>query len=205
MMKPWLLFLSLALALPAQADGIADLKAFVSGLTTFKANFTQTVRRGKKKTTETGVLTLKRPTRFRWDYIEPYPHMVLADGFHVWIYDKELEQATRQKQQKAVSGTPAQVLTGDAAVEKTFKMKNLKGSKDVNWVKLTPRDKDSQYEYVKVAFKEGTLIQMDIVDKLNQTTQIRFAKAKRNPKVPWDFFIFDPPKGVDLVDDRSEE
>ncbi len=205
MMKPWYSFLLLALALPAQADGIGDLKAFVSNLTTFKAAFVQTVRRGKNTTKETGVLTLKRPTRFRWDYIEPYPHMVLADGFHVWVYDKELEQATRQKQQKAVSGTPAQVLTGDVAVEKSFKLKNLKGSKGVSWVKLTPRSKDSQYEYVKVAFSNGDLLEMDIVDKLNQTTQIRFSNTKRNPQIPWDFFIFDPPKGVDLVDDQSEE
>ncbi|MBF0254955.1 MAG: outer membrane lipoprotein chaperone LolA [Gammaproteobacteria bacterium] len=198
------LFIFLA-SLPAQADSIADLKAFIAGLTTFQADFVQTVRQGSKEQRESGVLTLKRPTRFRWDYLKPHPHMVLADGFHVWVYDKELEQASRQPQKKAVSGTPAQVLTGDVPVEQTFVITALPGQGDLSWVKLVPRDKDSQYDYIKVALRAKQLARMDIVDKLGQTTEIEFAKIKRNPEIPWDFFIFEPPKGVDLIDDKSEE
>jgi outer membrane lipoprotein carrier protein len=204
-MRALIIMVLLVLSLKAHADGIADLKAFVSGLTTFQAEFKQTVRQGRKEETESGVLTLKRPTRFRWDYLKPHPHMVLADGFHVWVYDKELDQASRQKQKKAVSGTPAQVLTGDVPVETTFQINPIKGKGELSWLKLVPRDKDSQYDYIKVALKGPVLARMDIVDKLGQTTEIEFFNIKRNPTVPWDFFIFEVPKGVDLIDDKSEE
>lgn len=200
-----LLLLLLFAWLPVQADGIADLKGFVSGLNTFKAKFQQTVTQGGKVQKESGILTLKRPTRFRWDYLKPYPHMVLADGFHVWVYDKGLEQVSRQKQIKAVKGSPAQVLTGDVPVEASFKMSNLGEKKGITWVKLVPKDKDSQYDFITVGLQGKDLKQMNISDKLNQTTEIEFSNIERNPEVPWDFFIFEVPKGVDLIDDKSEE
>jgi chaperone LolA len=196
---------ALVLVQPAQADAMADLKAFTDGLSTFQANFSQTVTQGGKARKESGLLTLKRPTRFRWDYLKPNPHMVLADGFHVWVYDKELDQASRQKQQKAVSGTPAQVLTGDVPVEQIFKISNLPDSGGMSWLKLVPKDKDSQYDFIKLAMKDQMLARMHIVDKLGQATEIEFTKVKRNPEVAWDFFIFEVPKGVDLIDDKSEE
>lgn len=208
-LNPMALVLALAFVFvqppSVHADGIADLKAFTAELSTFQANFSQTVTQGGKAQKESGILTLKRPTRFRWDYLKPNPHMVLADGFHVWVYDKELDQASRQKQQKAVSGTPAQVLTGDVPVEQIFKISNLPDSGGMSWVKLVPKDKDSQYDLIKLAMKDQLLARMHIVDKLGQTTEIEFTKVKRNPEVAWDFFIFEVPKGVDLIDDKSEE
>ncbi len=204
-MRGLIIMILLIASLEVQADGIANLKGFVVGLNTFQADFVQTVRQGRRVQKESGVLTLKRPTRFRWDYLKPHPHMVLADGFHVWVYDKELEQASRQAQQKAVSGTPAQVLTGDVPVEQTFVISTLPDQGDLSWVKLVPRDKESQYDYIKVALRGKDLARMDIVDKLGQTTEIAFSKIIRNPDVPWDFFIFEVPKGVDLIDDKSEE
>lgn len=204
-MRGLIFLLLLPFSLAVQAETIDDLKAFVAGLTTFQADFVQVVRQGRKEQKESGVLTLKQPERFRWDYLKPHPHMVLADGFHVWVYDKELEQASRQPQGKAVKGTPAQVLTGSVPIDQTFLITALPAQGDLSWVKLVPRDKDSQYDYIKVALRDKALARMDIVDKLGQTTEIAFSKIKRNPSVPWDFFIFEVPKGVDLIDDQSEE
>jgi outer membrane lipoprotein carrier protein len=204
-MRALLIMLLLVLSMRGHADGIEDLKNFVGGLKTFQANFTQTVTQGKRVEKETGVLTLKSPARFRWDYLKPHEHMVLGDGFHVWVFDKELDQVSRQLQRKAVKGSPAQVMTGDVAVDKTFNLSNLTSKDSLHWVKLVPKDKDSQYDYIKVAMKDKLMSEMHIVDKLSQTTRISFTQIKRNPKVAWDYFIFEVPKGVDLIDDKSEE
>jgi outer membrane lipoprotein carrier protein len=126
--------------------------------------------------------------------------MVLADGFFVWVHDPDLEQITRQKQASAVEGTPAQLLTNDVPVEKNFKLSNDKNSDGLEWIKLIPKNKESQYETLKAGFKGKNLKALIIEDKFNQKTRIDFNNIKRNPKLAWDFFVFEPPKGTDVIE-----
>ncbi len=190
----------LAVSQMASADGLAKMKAFLDGLNSFKSEFQQEVIQGKKADKSRGLLTLQRPGRFRWDYEHPYPHMVLADGFHVWVYDPDLAQITRQKQASAVEGTPAQLLTNDVPVEKNFTMQDA-GSKDgIDWVELKPKDKESQYDMIRVGFKGDNLDRFEIKDKFNQNTRITFKKIERNPKLAFDYFVFEPPENADLIE-----
>ena len=190
----------LAVSQMGLADGLATMKSFLNGLNSFKSEFEQSVIQGKKKETSRGKLTLQRPGRFRWDYEHPYPHLVLADGFHVWVYDPDLEQITRQKQASAVEGTPAQLLTNDVPIEKNFVMKNAAKKDGLVWVELKPKDSESQYEMIRVGFKGKNLNRFEIMDKFGQHTRIVFKKIKRNPKLAWDYFVFEPPEGADLIE-----
>lgn len=196
----WLMgFFMLAMSHLALADGVEQLKTFLKGLDSFRSEFKQTIVQGEKKEKSTGELTLQRPGKFRWDYEEPYPHLVLADSKYVWIYDPDLEQVTRRGQAPALEGTPAQLLTNDVPLEKNFTLSD-KGSKEgMIWVELLPKDKDSQYIRFELAFKGNDLRLMRIIDKFNQNTDIEFSKIERNPKLEDDHFVFEPPEGVDVL------
>lgn len=189
----------LAISHAAVAGGVEQLKSFLKGLEVFQADFTQTIVQGAKKERSSGLLTLQRPGKFRWDYEKPYPHLVLADATYVWIYDPDLEQVTRRTQAPALEGTPAQLLTNDVPIEKNFTLTD-KGDKDgMTWVELVPKDKESQYVQFNLGFKREEVRLMQIVDKFNQVTDIEFSDIKRNPPLEDDFFVFEPPEGVDVI------
>ena len=55
---------------PASAAAPSTLERFLAGLTTLRANFTQSVVDAKGETVESGAgkLLVLRPDRFRWEY-----------------------------------------------------------------------------------------------------------------------------------------
>jgi outer membrane lipoprotein-sorting protein len=75
-----------AFATTAQADKIplADLSAYLNGLTTAETDFTQINADGS---TATGKLYIKRPGRIRFEYAPPDRSLVLASSGNVAIFD----------------------------------------------------------------------------------------------------------------------
>lgn len=76
----------LATAVPALADRIplADLSAYMNGMKTAEATFTQVNTDG---TVSTGKLYIKRPGRMRFEYDPPNAALVMAGGNAVAIFD----------------------------------------------------------------------------------------------------------------------
>ncbi len=84
----------LATASPAGAQGIdpgllARVSAFLNGITTMQARFTQVHESGA---VAQGDFFLWRPGRMRIDYDPPVPYLYVADGFMLTFWDGELEQ-----------------------------------------------------------------------------------------------------------------
>jgi len=88
--------IALAPATPAVAQtNSADLDRAVTalrGIATMRADFTQTDRQGRSAT---GVMTLKRPGKIRFDYGEDAPLLVVADGRSLYMIDYEVNQVER--------------------------------------------------------------------------------------------------------------
>ncbi|MDQ3268888.1 MAG: outer membrane lipoprotein chaperone LolA, partial [Pseudomonadota bacterium] len=84
----------------AMAGARDELNAFTKGLKGLDGQFTQQVfdANGKLKETASGQLALSAPRLFRWEYVKPYPQLIVADGRKVWIYDEDLEQVTVRPQ-----------------------------------------------------------------------------------------------------------
>ena len=92
------LFASLLLGLPQSgiAGGIEQLRAYIQGTQSLRAEFQQVVS-GKRKTTQqeaSGSVSIQRPGKFRWVYAKPYEQLVIGDGQKLWLYDKDLAQVT---------------------------------------------------------------------------------------------------------------
>lgn len=85
----------LAFAAPALAGKISldDLSAYLNGITTAEAGFSQINSDGS---TITGKLFIKRPGRVRFEYAPPDRNLVLASGGQVAIFDGKSNQPPEQ-------------------------------------------------------------------------------------------------------------
>lgn len=201
-----LVLLMLSMSVAAQAgEGKAKLDRFFKGLKTMRAEFVQSLldANHKEKEHSEGVLLLSRPGRFRLEYTKPYSQLYVADGRHVWMYDKDLEQITVRPESAALGSTPAALLSSNVPLEKNFHLKELGNHSGFTWLELKPKQKDATFTYIRLALDGDLVRAMEMGDSLGQTTRLYFDKVSRNPHLAKSEFEFTPPPDVDVVGDPN--
>jgi outer membrane lipoprotein carrier protein len=185
----------------AQAAAADEVQKILGGITTWAADFTQTIDDGHGKVLRaaSGKLSLQKPGRFRWDYTEPSEQLIVADGKDIWLYDKDLQQANVRAMDVSLASTPAVLLSGGGVVGDLFEVTALPASGGLQWYQLVPKKTDTDFQLVRIGFAKGDLASMFLADKLNQITQLTFKNSKRNVTFPADFFKLVPPPGVDVI------
>ena len=185
----------------ALADGVSSLRDFFNNTTTMRAQFSQVVndKQGRKIQEVDGTMQLQRPNKFRWDYKKPYEQQIVSDGKQVFLYDTELQQVTIRELGKTLGSSPAALLAGGEAVEKSFILKNATRKDGLAWVLALPKDKESGFDRVLLGFKADKLRKMELYDSFNHITHITFDEVERNPILQDATFLFTPPEGVDVV------
>lgn len=186
------------------AEEIALLNRFFQGLHSLAARFQQTVRdsEGRIVQESSGTLALQRPDRFRWDYLEPYRQVIVADGQRLWLYDEDLEQVT-VKDFKAIGDTPATLLSSERPLEESFFITAAGNDGGLRWVELTPRRPDTGFTWIRLGFSGETLAVMVLTDSFDQISEIRFQDLRRNVALDPRRFIFQAPPGVDIIEDDT--
>lgn len=186
----------------ARASPASDVERYLAGLSSWSADFTQTIEDGQGKVlrSASGKFYLQRPGKFRWDYAAPSQQLVLGDGQEIWFYDKDLQQANVRRMDATLASTPAVLLSGTGSVAEQFDIKALPDEGGLRWFQLLPKHPDTDFQLVRIGFdKDGELASMFLADKLNQITQLTFTHPLRNPKLIPDLFTFSPPPGVDVI------
>lgn len=200
-----------ALGLPtavfaAQGNAVARMQAFLSRVHSLKADFTQVVLDANLQTIKqsSGTLILKRPNRFRWDYAAPNREIIDADGTRVWMYDVELQQVTVKPLTGTLAASPAVLLAGSNDVQQNFIVKNLGEENGLDWVGVTPKIKDTDFDSVKLGFRGNLVEVMELKDALGNLTRIIFSHVQVNPALPDSLFKFTPPPGADVIGDAGK-
>jgi outer membrane lipoprotein carrier protein len=186
-----------------QAGARDDLDAFTRDLKGLEASFTQQVYapNGKGQETSSGQVALAAPRLFRWEYTRPYEQLIVADGTRVWVYDPDLQQATRRAQGDAEQGSPLAALIDPARLDRDYVVTEAGTSGGLEWLSVKPRKADGAgFESARLGFGDSGLEQMTFTDALGQKSVIRFGKWQRNPAFGGSTFKFSPPKGVDVID-----
>jgi chaperone LolA len=188
-------------AFPAHAGPIEKLRAFVEQTRSARAMFTQTVAdsSGQISQQASGTLQFLRPGKFLWTYIKPYEQLIVADGETLWIYDKDLNQVTQRKLDKALSSSPAALLAGADDIEKYFSLNALGKKGRLDWLEVRPYDEDSLFDKVRMGFFRNTLEVMELYDHFGQKTTIKLSRIERNPVTRADTYTFTIPDGADVV------
>ncbi|MGA2550416.1 MAG: outer membrane lipoprotein chaperone LolA [Burkholderiaceae bacterium] len=184
----------------SRAGGLDALHTFVNQFQSARGEFTQKATNGRKTTESSGQFIFARPGKFRWTYLKPYEQVIVADGDKLTIFDHDLNQVTVRKLTDALGSTPAAILFGDNALEKSFDLKDAGSHDGLDWLEAIPKSHDTTFQKIDIAFRQGELAAMELHDALGQTTQLRFTNVERNVPVNADTFRFVPPKGADVLE-----
>ena len=193
--------LLLAISTAANAGARDQLDAFSKGLKGLDGQFSQQVfdPRGKQKEASTGRVAVSAPRLFRWEYVKPYPQLIVADGKTVWVYDPDLQQASKRPQGVEEASSPLAILLDPAKLDRDFTVKEAGASNGIEWLQLTPKQADAAFKTAKLGFGKAGLAEMEYVDALGQRTKISFSGWKRNPAFAKGTFTYVPAKGVDVI------
>lgn len=195
--------LMIAALLPglASAAGTDALKVFLNQTQSAKARFAQMVldKNMKPLQQSQGVMQFSRPGKFRWDYVKPYEQVIVGDGAKLWIYDKDLNQVTVRKLDRALGASPAALLSGSNDLERDYILTNTGHDNGLDWLDAVPKNRDTAFERVRMGFGKAGLQAMELRDAFGQITVITFTDIERNPRIAAEVFRFTPPKGADLI------
>ena len=186
----------------ANAGGRDDLNAFTKGLKGLDGQFTQQVfdPRGKHKERSSGRVALAAPRLFRWEYVKPYPQLIVADGKTVWVHDPDLQQVSKRPQGAEEASSPLTILIDPKRLDRDFIVTEKPAKDGLQWLDVKPRkDSDAAFRSAQLGFGKTGLARMHFVDALGQRTEISFSGWKRNPVFARGTFAYAPAKGVDVI------
>jgi outer membrane lipoprotein carrier protein len=210
-----LLAMGLALAAgEALADGaLAALRQFVATTKAAEGEFTQTVisdNAARRPQQATGRFAFTRPGRFRWEYEQPYPQLLVGDGERLWSWDRDLNQVTVRQIGDALGATPAAVLFGQIDLDREFDLREDGESENLSWVEARPRQGGatagaSGFEIIRFGFAGNRLRRLNLRDDFGQTTVIVFTRLDANPSLDDELFRFEPPPGADVIGEQPRQ
>lgn len=188
------------------ATARAQLDAFTNGLDALNGTFVQQVydADGRLGETSKGTVALQAPRQFRWEYADPFPQLIVADGRNVWIWDKDLDQVTVRAQSLEESQSPLTVLTDLNQLDRDYRASEDGERDGVTWLKLVPVAKEASITEADLGFSNDELVRMVLTDNLGARNELRFGRWQRNPKLDASMFTFAVPEGVDVVGEPVE-
>ena len=199
----------LCTSLSAQPDvhAIADkVDQRYNHLQTLEAQFSETYSGAGMTRTESGMLTLKKPGRMRWDYEQPRPKMFLTDGTTAWFYVPGERQVRRASvKQLDDLRSPLRYLLGKTKLEKEFVGLSLASNEKPLYdgdivLQGIPKSLADRAANTLLEVSGDGLIRRIVIDQLDgSVTEFRFLQQKENVQVPDKRFQFTPPPGVEVV------
>jgi len=184
--------------IPAQIN----LEKFLDTTASLSARFQQKLvdKHGYLLQQSAGLLSMQRPGKFRWDYILPYPQNIISNGKKIWMYDSELEQANVRPYNQVLASSPVNLLDKNQKLDIEFVVQAMPEQGE-NWVKLIPKNTDSDFKEMHIGLLNGNIKTMRFIDNFEQQTQIEFEQLLVNPEFENNYFEFTAPAGTDVVGD----
>lgn len=179
-------------AVAAESD-LDRVVAALRGIGTMKADFTQTDRRGQSVS---GVMTLKRPGKIRFQYEKGVPMLVVSNGKSLTLVDYEVDQVQRWP----ISNSPLGALLDPNRDVKRYGKLIPTGNPNV--VSVEVRDpKRPEFGVITLIFvKDGQapggleLTNWVALDSQNQRTTVRLRNQRYGVSVPDRTFTFTDPR-----------
>ncbi len=189
------------------AQVAAKVDAFYNRLRTLRAKFTQRYQGPGVDRTESGVLTLAKPGRMRWDYEQPQGKVFLVDGHDAFFYSPGAGDAERVPIKKLDDlRTPLRFLLGKtkltheldgltvAEVNGTYRLRG------VPHVAIS-RNGSSQVTAITLdVTAEGEIQRIAVTQADGTTMTFAFTDLDKDPPVPEATFHFVAPPGVKILD-----
>jgi len=179
------------------------LEKFLENTTSLSARFQQKLvdKYGYLLQQSAGSLTMQRPGKFNWDYILPYPQNIVSNGKKIWMYDSELEQVNVRPYDQVLASSPVNLLDNKQKLDIEFVVTDMPERDGQIWVKLIPKNSESDFKEMQVGLLDGNIKTMRFIDNFEQLTQIEFEQLVVNPQFEESKFEFITPEGTDVIGD----
>ncbi|HMG99893.1 MAG TPA: outer membrane lipoprotein chaperone LolA [Terriglobales bacterium] len=204
--------LAIGIVLRAGAEDVqavaASVDAHYNHLRTLQTEFTEVYRGSGMERTESGTLWLKKPGKMRWEYRSPKEKLFVSDGKTAWFYlpgDRQVRKAPVSKLDDLRS--PLRLLLGKTRLEK--ELQGLSLASDV--APLTPGNimlrgipkgmADRASQVLLEITPESQIARIIIEEVDGSVTEYRFDQQRENVEASDQQFRFNPPPGVEMVED----
>ena len=174
-----------------------SLEAFLDNTKSLSARFEQTLvdKFGFLLQESSGSLSMQRPGKFRWDYRLPYPQNIISNGEKIWMYDSELEQVNVRPYGQVLASSPVNLLDKNQKLDIEFIVEDMPKNEGQHWLRLTPKDTQSDFKEMQIGLKAGVIKTMRFIDNFEQQTDINFEQLVANPSFKHLFLNLPPPEG----------
>jgi outer membrane lipoprotein-sorting protein len=177
----------------SQASELKDVVGALRAISTLRADFTQTDRSGQ---TVSGVLTLKRPGRIRFQYEKSVPMVIVGDGKSLTLIDYEV----RQVQRWPIKNSPLGALLDPKRDVARYGTLKPTGNPDV--ISIEVRDTDHpEYGVITLIFIRKPsapggleLVSWVALDSQNKRTTIRLTNHRYGIAVSDNTFRWNDPR-----------
>jgi outer membrane lipoprotein carrier protein len=208
-MKSLIVMTSLALTL-----GATELRPLLQAVeqrynsaTTLEVRFEQrALVQGRPRRAESGLLTLRKPGRMRWQYTQPAGKLFICDGKWVWFYTPDAQQVERAPLKQADDfRAPLAFLLGRLDFSKLFSQIELREAAGESVLVARPKSDRLPYSRVEFTITAGHVIRRLLVAGVDGTDmEFLFTGEKLNTPQADTQFRFTPPPGVAVVDATEE-
>jgi len=193
-----------AQGVPPSQDIAGKIEKSFSAIRFMSARFTQkTENKGfGAARTASGRMALKKPSRMRWEYAEPSPIHIVADGKWLWYFDQGENTVYKEPLGPALGPqSPAMFLAGEAPLSDVFDVtpSTAAGAGEAA-VKLVPKSPQQGLKAIllKVDAKTYTIKELMMVDHLGNRNTIGFSEVETGSEPDDAMFTFIPPAGAAL-------
>ncbi len=174
-----------------------------NGVRTLSLQFTEDFEyQGHRRPPETGLLTLRKQGKMRWEYSQPAGKLFVSDGKSVYLYtarDNRVEKIPIRD--TADIRAPLAFLLGHLDLKKEFRDFNSHPAEDGAWLAASAKNDRVPYEKVEMLLaNDGEVRRLRVLGRDGSAMAFSFVNEKLNPPVNEKMFEFAIPPGAEVVD-----
>lgn len=152
-----------------------------------------------------GQVRFLKPGKMDWTYTEPDAQRFVSDGKVISFYQPKLNQVTLNDFTNSFSSNvPVTFLLGIGSLKESFNASGSCKTEDGLLVEFTPKNDASLSKFFLLVDEKGlTPKGAKVIDVGGNETAITLLSPKLNASFSGSQFVFEIPKGVDIIDNRS--
>lgn len=169
---------------------------------TLQVRFTEQYSiQGHARPPESGVLTLRKQGKMRWDYTHPAGKLFISDGKTIYLYtavDNRVEEVPLKDTEDMRA--PLAFLLGHLDLKKEFQHFEVQPEAGGNLLKASAKDDRVPYKSIEMLVKpDGSIANLTVLGQDGSLLKYAFSGEKVNPAVSDAMFRFAIPPGAEVV------
>jgi outer membrane lipoprotein carrier protein len=160
------------------------------------------VQEGHLRRPESGLLTLRKPGKMRWEYDSPAGKLFVSDGKQLYLYTPADQRVERSNlTMSADLRAPMAFLLGHLDLKREFGSFSTRADGANTWLDATAKNDRLPYERIELLVApDASIRQLNVVGRDQSTLSFSFSDETLNPPVNEKLFQFTVPPGAELVD-----